>query len=94
MRKGCTNLERKDIGNENYSGTSDSIFQSSDYVLILHRPELFQIFDYGIEKWPTKGLVYLHIVKARDGEQKILCFENHLKHNRLEEYDPYSSFLK
>lgn len=71
-----------------------SVFQASDILMVIHRPETLNIFQYSIEKWETKNLVYLHLLKVRDGETKILVFENQLKYNRLEEYDPYSNFLK
>ena len=73
---------------------ADSMYFSSDFVMVIHRPELLQISDYGVEKWHTTGLLYLHCIKNRDGELKILSFENHLKHNRLEEYDPYKVLIK
>jgi hypothetical protein len=65
----------------------DSVFQASDYVIVLHRPEILGIPDmgYGIKNWPVKNLVYMHFLKIREGEPKILVFENHLKYNTLEE---------
>lgn len=63
----------------------DSVFQASDYVIILHRPEIIGISIYGPNSWPVKDLVYMHFLKLREGEPKILVFENHLKHNTLEE---------
>ena len=68
---------------------SDSIYQASDVVIVLHRPELFFITQYGVERWETKDKVFAHVIKNREGEPKILLFENHLKYNRLEEYSPY-----
>lgn len=73
---------------------SDALYQASDIVMVIHRPALLNIFQYGLEKWPTEGLVYLHIIKNRNAEQKILCFEDHLKYNTLYDYNPYDSFLK
>lgn len=73
--------------------TSDSLFQCSDYCLIIHKPSVLQIREYGLEKWPTQNLIYIHMVKARDGELKILCFEDNLKYNKLEEYDPYKELV-
>lgn len=64
--------------------SSDSIFQGSDYVLALHRPELLGIQEYGPNRLPTKNYVYMHILKNRDaGEPCILQFENDLKYNNL-----------
>lgn len=64
---------------------SDSVFRASDYVLVVHRPELLGIKNYGPKREPVENLVYMHILKAREGEQKILRFENNLKYNSIEE---------
>ena len=63
----------------------DSVFQASDYVIILHRPEILGIDLYGPNGWSAKNLVFMHFLKVREGDPKILVFENHLKHNTLEE---------
>ena len=63
----------------------DSVFQASDYVIVLHRPEVLGIDLYGPNSWSAKNLVFMHFLKVREGEPKILVFENHLKHNTLEE---------
>lgn len=34
--------------------SSDSIFQASDYVLVIHRPEILNIHEYGPDHLPTK----------------------------------------
>lgn len=69
---------------------SESIYQVSDYVLVLHRPELIGITGrkYGKKRLETNGLVYMHFLKIREGEPKVLCFKNDLKYNNLEEHDP------
>lgn len=71
---------------------SDTIFQTSDYVIVLHRPEILGIEDmnYGPKKLPVKNIIYAHILKNREGEPKILSFENNLKYNRIDEVDPYN----
>ena len=64
--------------------SSDSIFQASDYVIVLHRPEVLNILEYGPNRLPTKNKVYLHILKNRDaGKPCILEFENDLMYNNL-----------
>lgn len=64
--------------------SSDSIFQASDYVIVLHRPEILNIQEYGPNRLPTKNKVYLHILKNRDaGKPCILEFENDLMYNNL-----------
>ena len=64
--------------------SSDSIFQASDYVLVIHRPEILNIHEYGPDHLPTKDKVYIHILKNRDaGKPCILEFENDLMYNNL-----------
>lgn len=64
---------------------SDSVYQGSDYVIIIHRPELLGIPAYGMTREPTKDAVFIHILKNRDGDTKVLRFINVLKYNRLDE---------
>jgi replicative DNA helicase len=63
---------------------ADSIYQASDYVIILHRPENLGITSYGTKAMPTKGYIYMHLIKNRDGEAGVLQFKNNLKYNRIE----------
>lgn len=63
--------------------SSDSMFQASDYVMVIHRPECLHIKEYGVNSLPTLNQVYWHCLKNRDGEVKILRFENDLRHNNL-----------
>jgi replicative DNA helicase len=62
---------------------SDSVYHASDYVIILHRPELLQLKTYGPQHWDTNGVIYCHILKNRDGESKILQFKNELQFGRI-----------
>ena len=64
--------------------SSDAIFQASDYVLVIHRPEILNILEYGPNHLPTQNKVYIHILKNRDaGKPCILEFENDLMYNNL-----------
>ena len=64
--------------------SSDAIFQGSDYVMALHRPEILNILEYGPNHLPTQNKVYVHILKNRDaGKPCILEFENDLMFNNL-----------
>ena len=64
--------------------SSDSIFQASDYVLVIHRPEILNIHEYGPDHLPTQNKVYIHILKNRDaGKPCVLEFENDLMYNNL-----------
>lgn len=72
--------------------SSDSIFQASDYVLVIHRPETLNIQEYGPNRLPTHNKVYIHILKNRDaGKPCILEFENDLAYNNLIETEPESN---
>lgn len=73
---------RKDLS------TSDSVYQASDLVFVIHRPEIIGLTAYGIKGLPVKDLIYLHILKQRDGEPKVLKFWNNLKHNTIEDEPP------
>ena len=64
--------------------SSDAMFQASDYVFVIHRPELLHITEYGPMRLPTQNKIYLHLLKNRDGGKPcILEFENDLAHNNF-----------
>ncbi|QWM90602.1 DNA helicase, ATPase [uncultured phage cr61_1] len=64
--------------------SSDAIFQASDYVCVIHRPEILNIQEYGPNHLPTSNKVYIHMLKNRDaGKPCILEFENDLAFNNL-----------
>lgn len=64
--------------------SSDAMFQASDYVFVLHRPEILNIAEYGPNRLPTTNKVYMHLLKNRDaGKPCILEFENDLQYNNL-----------
>ena len=66
--------------------SSDAIFQASDYVFVIHRPEILNIQEYGPNHLPTTNKVYIHILKNRDaGKPCILEFENDLAYNNIVE---------
>jgi replicative DNA helicase len=69
----------------------ESVFQASDYVVVLHRPELLLLKTYGPANWPVANRVYMHFLKNREGELKVLTFTNDLKYNRITDYDPSSA---
>lgn len=66
----------------------DSVFQASDYVIILHRPETLGIETYGTKRKPVQNMIYMHFLKVREGEPRILEFLNNLKYNSIEESNP------
>lgn len=64
--------------------SSDAMFQASDYVLVMQRPELLNIQEYGPNHLPTENKIYMHMLKNRDaGKPCILEFENDLMFNNL-----------
>ena len=64
--------------------SADAVFQGSDYVVVIHRPEILGIQEYGPNHLPTTNKVYMHILKNRDaGKPCILEFENDLMYNNL-----------
>ena len=66
--------------------SSDAMFQASDYVLVMQRPELLNIQEYGPNHLPTQNKIYMHMLKNRDaGKPCILEFENDLMFNNLVE---------
>ena len=62
---------------------SDAIFQASDYVIVIHRPETLSLQFYGVNHLPVKNKIYLHLLKVREGDPCILMFENELKYGNL-----------
>ena len=66
--------------------SSDAMFQASDYVMVIHRPEILGIQEYGPSHLPTDNKIFMHILKNRDaGKPCILEFENDLMYNNIVE---------
>ena len=70
---------------------SDAIFQASDFVIAVHRPEILNLAIYGVRRLPVKNKVYMHFLKVRDGEPCILEFENELQYGNLIETNTASA---
>ena len=64
---------------------NDGIYQHSDFVFVIHRPELLGIKYYGMERIPTENAIFLHMLKNRDGDCRIIKMTNNLKYNLIEE---------
>lgn len=71
--------QRRDIS------SSDSIYHASDLVMIIHRPEVLGLKSYSLRNLPVENIIYLHLLKVREGEPKVLSFSNNLKYNSIEE---------
>src|SRR3990167_8931671 len=70
-------VTRSDI----YGG--ESLFQFSDIVLIIHRPEILNITRYGPDGWVTKDKIFFHYIKTRESEPGITIMKNNLKNNEI-----------
>ncbi len=81
---------------------ASSIYYSSDYVIILHRPAIVE----GLGNWygparrghpnglpvfcptnPTQPMIYLHIIKERFGMNRIIPMVDELEKARVTEYE-------
>lgn len=67
--------------------SADSIFQGSDVVIVIARPEILGFTIYGPHRLPVQNKIYLHILKNREGQLAILDFENDLAHNNIIEIE-------
>jgi replicative DNA helicase len=90
MNRNIESVERINNPNMHYPMRSDifgsdSLFHSSDYVIVLHRPDLLNLERYGPKREPVFNKIYMHFLKIREGELKILKFENNLKHNSIDD---------
>lgn len=65
--------------------SSDAIYQASDYVFCIHRPDILGIAIYGPNRLVTANKVYLHLLKIRDGQGSNLVFNNELYKGNLQE---------
>lgn len=63
---------------------SKQIYQAADIVMVLHRPELLGILEYGHSRIPTERLVALHILKYRNFESNVMIrFTEDFKNGNL-----------
>lgn len=88
MNRNIENIDRINNPSSHYPmrsdlSSSDSVFQGSDVIAVLSRPEILGITAYGPQRLPVQNKVYLHFLKVREGELAILEFENDLKYNNL-----------
>lgn len=63
--------------------SADSIFQGSDIVIVISRPEILGFTVYGPHRLPVENKIYIHILKNREGQLAILDFNNDLAHNNI-----------
>ena len=64
--------------------SSKQIFHIVDNQIIIHRPELLQIQEYGPNRFPTDKLVAMHVIKSRfAGKIGVLRFRQDFDHSNL-----------
>lgn len=64
----------------------DSLYQFSDMLSVIMNPEMLGLENYGPQRLPTKGFIYIHCLKNREGEPAILRMANMLKYNEIRDY--------
>lgn len=86
--------------NKNDIFGSSSIYYSSDYVVIIHRPALIDgigeqygpsglpVFNPKTIKNPRQPMIYLHVIKERFGSPTIITMIDELSKARVAEYNP------
>ena len=62
---------------------SKQLFHAADSVLIMHRPELLNITDYGTKRYPTQDIIFLHQIKARKGEIGLVRMVQDFKNGNI-----------
>lgn len=64
----------------------DALYQMSDVVMVTMNPFQQGLEVYGPNKWPTKGFLYWHFIKVREGEPVTAKMVNKLAINTVEDY--------
>lgn len=87
--------------NKNDLFGASSVYYSSDYVIIIHRPAQIEGLGnwYGPSKanWPnglpvfnpsnsSQPMIYLHVIKERFGSNRIIAMLDELEHSHIKEY--------
>lgn len=78
---------------------SNDIFMCSDYVLMIHKPAVLKLKHYGLPKGkyveglpvynpdnPKQAMVYLHMIKQRFGEPRILMMLDEFHKSKISEF--------
>lgn len=65
--------------------SAKAVYNAMDNVFIPHRPEILGIQAYGMHKYPTKDVVFWHILKQRYGKVGYIKMRCDFKYNKLEE---------
>lgn len=57
---------------------ADTIFHASDVIVVVHRPESLGIISYGMMAMDTRNIIFLHLLKFREGIQSVIRVDNKL----------------
>ena len=66
---------------------SKQMYHAVDVAMVIHQPSLLHLEYYGKKDIPTDGLVALHILKNRKGEQGLTLLRNNLALGRFDEWE-------
>lgn len=70
------------------------IFNACDIVCTIHQPELLGILAYGKNKYDTRRLIHLQVLKQRFGKVGSIWLENRFDIGKLLPYTPISLLKK
>ena len=107
LNRSIETLDRKSNPEYHYPNRNDlfgsnDIFMGSDYVLIIHKPAILNLNNYGPpigESYrqglpvynpvnPKQPMIYFHMIKQRSGEPSILMMLDNFKNSKIDEYEP------
>jgi replicative DNA helicase len=66
---------------------SKTLPQAADVVIMLNRPELIGITEYGPNKYSTKNLIALHITKNRDGYTALIRMKHDFEKGIIRQWE-------
>ena len=93
MNRDIEKIERMgEPGVQNYPKKADifggdALYQMSDVVLVTMNPFRMGLESYGPNTWPTKGRLYWHFIKVREGGDIIAAMTNKLHINTVDDLD-------
>jgi len=93
MNRNIEEMERiGEPGQQNYPQKrdifgGDALYQMSDVVMVTMNPFQLGLEMYGPHRWTTKGRLYWHFLKVREGEPVIGAMQNKLFVNEVKDLD-------
>jgi len=78
---------------------SDAAYQFSDLVMVIHNPHRLGIDCYGPNSLPTKGYLFIHMLKIREGQSgRVTVVKDSLKYNKIasltkEEFNEFKKLI-